>query len=177
MACGIRKGLAGAAKVQPILFHLGSVPIYAYGVFVLVGTLVGLSYCLRNPSHFGLNSSHVWNVGAYGILAGFVGSKISLIIAEWSCNWLDLKNPLGSVSFNSGGAFYGGVIAGVGMIAICAQIWKISTLSLLDLFATGLPLGHAVGRVGCFAAGCCYGKPTSLPWGVVFDKQSANQLS
>jgi phosphatidylglycerol:prolipoprotein diacylglycerol transferase len=76
----------------------------------------------------------------------------------------------------SGGTFFGGVLGAIALTIIYTRIAKIPLLALLDCYSAGLPLGHAIGRLGCFMAGCCYGKPTTLPWGVMFTNPIAPRL-
>ena len=80
-------------------------------------------------------------------------------------------------TFQSGGTFYGGVVGAILTIVLYAHFQKMPLLSVMDTSAAALPLGHAIGRLGCFAAGCCYGKPTAVPWGVTFTNPTAAQIA
>ena len=123
----------------------------------------------------GLNPDQMWNLGALVILAGILGAKVMLIVNDWSYY---SSHPHEIFSLNvlqSGGVFSGGLVA-----AILVAFWYVRKnhlpfLRTCDTFAPGVAIGHAFGRIGCFAAGCCYGKPTSEPWGVIFTNPLAHQ--
>lgn len=154
--------------MHPVLFHVGSFSIYTYGVLVAFGVMLGLWYARRQAPRAGLDPDLVWNLGIYMVLTALVVAKLWLVLLYLPYY---LSNPREIFSIGivqSGGTFYGGVLGGIAMVAIYAWRKRSSVLPLLDTYATGLPLGHAIGRLGCFMAGCCYGKPTNVPWGVTF---------
>jgi phosphatidylglycerol:prolipoprotein diacylglycerol transferase len=154
--------------VFPRLFHIGRFNLPTYGLLVSLGVLVGLVISVRNAKKQGIDPDHAWNLGIYVVLAGIIGAKILYIVNDWS-NYA--AHPGQIFSWNTlqaGGVFSGGLIG-----ALAAAVWyvrkhKMPALATCDAFAPGLALGHAIGRVGCFAAGCCYGKPTTHFWGVTF---------
>jgi len=162
--------------VHPVLFEFGGITIYSYGVLVATGVLLGLWYARRQAPRAGLDPDRVWNLGIYVVLTALVMAKVWLVVIYWRHY---LAHPREIVSFDliqSGGTFFGGVLGAIALIAIYTRVTKTSILALFDCFAGGLPLGHALGRLGCFMAGCCYGKPTSLPWGVTFTNPIAARL-
>jgi phosphatidylglycerol:prolipoprotein diacylglycerol transferase len=163
--------------MHPILFQLGPVTIYTYGVLVAVGVLFGLWYARRQAPRAGLDPDQVWNLGIYMVLAGLVLAKVWLVLSSWDYYFAHPRDIFSIATFQSGGTFYGGLAGSVLMIVIYTHVQKISVLAVLDTFCAALPLGHAIGRLGCFAAGCCFGKPTSLPWGVTFTNPLAQQLA
>jgi phosphatidylglycerol---prolipoprotein diacylglyceryl transferase len=162
--------------VFPQLFHIGRFFLPTYGVLVSVGVLVGLWVSVRNSRKQGINADDAWNFGILVVLCGIVGAKILYIINDWSYY---AAHPGGIFSLNTlqaGGVFSGGLVA-----ALAAAVWYIRRrhmppLATCDAFAPGLAIGHAIGRVGCFAAGCCYGKPTNHFWGVTFTNPVSNAL-
>ena len=110
-----------------------------------------------------MDPDDAWNLGIIAILSGILGAKILMLIVDWRHYQSDLFSAM-----QAGGVFSGGVVA-----AFIAGTWyvrrrRMPWLKTADVFAPGLALGHAFGRLGCFAAGCCYGKETDLPWGVKF---------
>lgn len=163
--------------MHPILFQLGPVTIYTYGVLVAVGVLLGLWYARRQAPRAGLDPDQVWNLGIYMVLAGLILAKVWLVLSSWDYYFAHPRDIFSIATFQSGGTFYGGLAGSVLMIVIYTHVQKISVLAVLDTFCAALPLGHAIGRLGCFAAGCCFGKPTSLPWGVTFTNPLAQQLA
>ena len=152
----------------PRLFQIGHFSLPTYGLLVASGVLIGLLLSVRNSRRLGINAEDTWNLGIVVVLAGILGAKVLLIVNDWS---FYTRNPGEILSVNtlrSGGVFSGGLIA-----ALIAAAWymarhKMPPLRTCDAFAPGLALGHALGRLGCFAAGCCYGKETHAAWGVVF---------
>jgi len=101
------------------------------------------------------------------LLAAIIGSKLLLLWAEPEYR----ANPLHLLSLDflrSGGVFYGGLIGAVLTGYLLVRRYQLPWWKTADAFAPGIALGQAIGRQGCFAAGCCWGKPTHLPWGVRF---------
>ena len=163
--------------MHPVLFRLGPITIYTYGVLVAAGVLLGLWYGRRQASRAGLDPDKVWNLGIYMVLAALVLAKVWLVFSSWDYYVAHPQEIFSIATFQSGGTFYGGVVGAILAIALYTHFQKVSILSVLDTFAAALPLGHAIGRLGCFAAGCCYGKPTSLPWGATFTDRTAELLA
>lgn len=152
----------------PRLFHIGNFSLPTYGLLVSLGVLIGLWISVRNSEKQGINPEHAWNFGILVVLCGIVGAKILYIVNDWSYYTAHPREIFTFATLQAGGVFSGGLIA-----AFVAAAWYIRknhmpALSTCDAFAPGLALGHAIGRLGCFAAGCCYGKPTTHFWGVTF---------
>src|SRR5271157_148548 len=163
--------------MHPILFEFGSFTIYTYGVLVATGVLLGLWYARHQATRAGLSPDKIWNLGIYMILSALVLAKIWLVASDWQYFAAHPREIFGIATYQSGGTFYGGVLGAFLMIALYTYFQKMPILSVLDIFGGALPLGHAIGRLGCFAAGCCYGRPTSAPWGVIFHNQAAGMLA
>jgi phosphatidylglycerol---prolipoprotein diacylglyceryl transferase len=154
--------------VLPRLFHVGNFSLPTYGLLVSLGVLVGLWISVRNSEKSGIDPEHAWNFGIVVVLAGILGAKILYIVNDWSYYTSHPREIFSVGTLQAGGVFSGGLIA-----ALVAAAWYIRknhmpALGTCDAFSPGLALGHAIGRVGCFAAGCCYGKPTTHFWGVTF---------
>jgi phosphatidylglycerol---prolipoprotein diacylglyceryl transferase len=163
--------------VFPELIHIGGFTLPAYGVLVALGVTVGLFVSARMGRQQGLNSERIWDLGVFVVLAAIVGAKVMLIVNDFSW-YSEHPGEIFSLStLQAGGVFYGGLLA-----ALAVSVWYIRRnhmpwLRTADAFAPGLALGHAIGRLGCFAAGCCYGKPTTGWWGVVFTSPVASRVS
>jgi len=154
--------------VFPRLFHIGNFSLPTYGLLVSIGVLTGLWISVRNSEKQGINPEHAWNFGILVVLSGIVGAKILYIVNDWSYYTAHPREIFSFATLQAGGVFSGGLIA-----AFVAAAWYIRknhmpALRTCDAFSPGLALGHAIGRLGCFAAGCCYGKPTTHFWGVTF---------
>lgn len=161
----------------PELFHLGSFWLPTYGFLVAIGVMAGLTVAAKLAQRAGVDSENAWNLGALIVIASIVGAKVMLIINDWG--WYS-SHPGEIFSFSTlqaGGVFYGGLIAAVALSLWYIRRHHLPVLATCDAFAPGIALGHAIGRLGCFAAGCCYGKPTTLPWGIRFTNPLANRIS
>ncbi|MGH9943408.1 MAG: prolipoprotein diacylglyceryl transferase [Pyrinomonadaceae bacterium] len=151
----------------PELFRIGNFPINTYGVLLALAFLAALVVAARLAQRDGLPRERVYDLGLWMLLAAIVGSKVLLLFAEpeyrtepWRLLSLDF--------LRSGGVFYGGFIGAVATGYVLIKRYGLPWWQTADAFAPGIALGQAIGRQGCFAAGCCWGKPTALPWGVKF---------
>ncbi|HEY1464021.1 MAG TPA: prolipoprotein diacylglyceryl transferase [Terriglobales bacterium] len=161
----------------PTLFHFGSFRAPTYGFLVALGVFVGLWLSVKYSERQGINPDHAWNFGITVVLAGILGSKILYILVDWHYY---ASNPREIFSFDTlqaGGVFSGGLLAAFAAAAWYIRRYNLPALRICDAFSPGLAIGHAIGRVGCFAAGCCYGKPTNHFWGVTFSNPLANSIS
>jgi phosphatidylglycerol---prolipoprotein diacylglyceryl transferase len=163
--------------MHPILFQFGSITIYTYGVLVATGVVLGLWYARRQAPRAGLDPEKTWNMGIYAVLMALLLAKIWLVFSSWDSYRAHPRDIFSIATFQSGGTFYGGVLGAILTIVVYSLVQKMPLVSVLDTFSAALPLGHAIGRLGCFAAGCCYGKPTTLPWGVRFTNPAAQQIA
>lgn len=163
--------------MHPVLFQVGSITIYTYGVLAAAGFLVGLWFAYRQAPRAGLDPHGVWNLGVYGILAALLMSKMWLIFSAWDYYIAHPGEIFSMATFQSAGTFYGGILGGILWVVLYTRFRKMPLLAVLDVVAAPVALGHAIGRIGCFVAGCCYGKPTSLPWGVTFTSPVAEKIA
>src|ERR1700740_1925014 len=163
--------------MHPILFHSGSVTIYTYGVLVALGVVLGLAYARRQAPRAGLDPEKVWNMGIYAVLMALLLAKVWLVFSSRDYYMAHPREIVSIATFESGGTFYGGVLGAILTLVLYSIAQKMPLIAVLDTFAAALPLGHAIGRLGCFAAGCCYGKPTTLPWGVRFTNPAAAEIA
>jgi phosphatidylglycerol---prolipoprotein diacylglyceryl transferase len=160
--------------VLPRLFHLGNFSLPTYGLLVSIGVLVGLWISVRNSEKQGIDPDLAWNLGILVVLCGIVGAKVLYIVNDWN-NYAEQPGEIFSfATLQAGGVFSGGLIGAAIAAGWYIRKHHLPALATWDAFAPGLALGHAIGRVGCFAAGCCYGKPTNHFWGVTFTNPLAN---
>jgi len=163
--------------MHPILFQSGSITIYTYGVLVASGVVLGLLYARHHAPRAGLDPEKTWNMGIYAVLIALLLAKLWLVFSDWDYYVAHPRDIFSIATFQSGGTFYGGVIGAILTIVLYSLVQKMPLISVLDTYAAALPLGHAIGRMGCFFAGCCYGKPTTVPWGIEFKNLSAAQIA
>ncbi len=156
----------------PKLFSFGSFYLPTYGVLVALGFLAGLTVTVRLARRNGLNSELITNLAVYVALAGLLGAKLLMI-------WFDWPNvQIFTLGFlQAAGVYQGGLILAVAFAFFYMRRNKLPFLGTSDIFAPGIALGHAIGRLGCFAAGCCWGKETKLPWAVTFHNPDAWALT
>jgi phosphatidylglycerol:prolipoprotein diacylglycerol transferase len=152
--------------MHPVLIRFGPLTIHTYGVLVAAGFLLGLALAVKQAKKEGIPQERIIDIGFYVLVAAIIGSRL-LFVAVNAGHYL--KHPLDIFKIWEGGlVFYGGLI-----LAIPSALWYIRKHNLdawriTDIFAPSLAIGHAVGRIGCFAAGCCYGRLAELPWAVTF---------
>jgi phosphatidylglycerol:prolipoprotein diacylglycerol transferase len=153
--------------MYPEIIHIGSFPINTYGVFLAIAFLCGILVTVKLAERDGLPRQKIYDLSLWMLLAGLVGSKILMLFTEPEYR----ENPLQLISLDflrSGGVWYGGLLGGVLVGYLLMKRYHLPWWKTADAFAPGLAIGNFFGRQGCFAAGCCWGKPTTLPWGVKF---------
>jgi phosphatidylglycerol:prolipoprotein diacylglycerol transferase len=157
--------------MHPILFDFGGVTVYSYGVLLAAAYLLGLQWALRRARTHGLNPQRVMDLGIWIIISALIGAKLLLFVVDFrqfTANPRELFNLA-----RSGGVFYGGLIGGLGVGLWYSRRHAMPVWTTTDVFAPGIALGHVVGRMGCLLAGCCFGRPTSLPWAITFHDPAA----
>jgi phosphatidylglycerol:prolipoprotein diacylglycerol transferase len=159
--------------MHPVLFELGGFPVYTYGVLLAAAYLLGLQFALVRARARGLDANRVMDLGIWVIVSALVGAKLLLVAVEWrrfSAGPGELLNVL-----RSGGVFYGGLIAAVVVSLLYLRRHRMPMWTVTDVFAPAIALGHVIGRMGCFFAGCCFGRRTTVPWAVTFHSDFAAQ--
>jgi len=159
----------------PEVFHIGGFFLPTYGLLVAIAFLTALWITSRLAIQSGLDQESVLNLGIYCALAGIVGAKVLMIVLDPAIrdNWREIFSLS---TLQAAGIFYGGFVAALAMAIFYVRRRYLPLLKTMDAFAPGLAVGHAIGRLGCFSAGCCWGLPTRLPWAVTFTNPRANQL-
>lgn len=156
--------------MHPVLFKIGSFEMASYGLMTALGYAAAAWYLVRKLKEIQLDKDTFWNLIFIAFVGALAGSKLLYIIVSWPLLGDTLAQKLTNIvqNFRYGFVFFGGMIASVGALVWYIRKKKLPLLSTADFLIVGLPLGHALGRIGCFLAGCCYGRPTSSPLGVVF---------
>lgn len=165
--------------MHPALIALGPVRISTYGFLVALGYLTGILWLkarmLPSAGHaglVGLTEDKFWTL-IYGLFAGAIlGGKLLFMALEWRAYASGELRVF--ADFRYGFVFFGGLLGSMAVGAVLVRRLKLPYLATADYFGVALPIGHAIGRLGCLAAGCCYGRPTSLPWGVVLGGDPAS---
>ncbi len=155
--------------MYPELFHIGSFPINTYGVFLALAFLCAILITVKLAERDGLPKEKIYDLCLWMLLASLIGSKVLMLFTE--PEYRDHPLQLLSLDFlRSGGVFYGGLIGAVLCGYFLMKRYKLPWWKTADACAPGIAIGNFFGRQGCFAAGCCWGKPTNLPWGVKFSE-------
>jgi phosphatidylglycerol:prolipoprotein diacylglycerol transferase len=159
--------------MYPKLISIGSFYLPTYGVLVALGFLAGLAISIRLGRRLGLNAEKVTNLAVYCALGGIVGAKLFMFLFDLG-NYVRHPEQIFTIeTLQAAGVFHGGFIVALIVALIYMRREKLPALATMDAFAPGIAIGQAIGRLGCFAAGCCWGRECSLPWGVRFRSDAA----
>ena len=145
--------------------------VNTYGLLLAIAFLVGLYVMARQATSDGLDKNRVYDLGLWVLAASLIGSKLLMVMTEWDAYQGDWRQLLSLDFLRSGGVFYGGFIGAVIASVIVMRIYKLPWWRTADAFAPGIAIGQAIGRLGCFSAGCCWGKPTTGFCGVHFTEK------
>ena len=147
---------------------IGGLTIHGYGVMIAVGILTAVWLAEKQTAKYGLDSTKVDGLAITAVVVGYIFSKLTYIltvIPEF------IKDPL-SVLGSSGWVVYGGILGGLLGAYLYCKKQKMDFFAYFNVIMPCVPLAQAFGRIGCFFAGCCYGKPTNGAWGITFPQGS-----
>ncbi len=151
--------------MHPILLKIGPLEIYTYGAFLAVAFVVGMFLAMRAAERDGVNPQFIADLGIVIIIFSIVGARLFYIL------FCDLRHTIQNPSEllrlrQTGLVFYGGLIVAVSAGIIYTRMKRISVPLVMDIAAPSIAAGQAIGRIGCLMSGCCFGKPTGVPWAV-----------
>ncbi len=150
--------------MNPVCFTLFGRPIYWYGILAAAAFIAGVTHLNLLAKKEGRPAGFGSEIGFWLMLAGIAGARVAYVLANLR---LYTTHPLDVVRVDQGGlVFYGGLIGAALALLVIARVRREPFLKLTDFTLTALPLSHAIGRVGCFLNGCCYGRPWDGPWSV-----------
>jgi phosphatidylglycerol:prolipoprotein diacylglycerol transferase len=154
--------------MYPKILDVGPLTIHTYGLLLALAFIAGIWLASRNAAKSGLNPDSIWNLGLIIIFSALVGAKLLLFISDSSYYMENPREIFSLATLRSSGVYYGGLL-----LALVASAWymhraKLPSWKVADITAPGIALGQSIGRLGCLSAGCCFGKPTSMPWGITF---------
>ncbi|MBL8150087.1 MAG: prolipoprotein diacylglyceryl transferase [Blastocatellia bacterium] len=158
----------------PELFRIPIIDftVSTYGLMLAISFISGLALAARLAASEGHEKAKIYDIGLYMLIAVIVGSKLLMVVTEWDSFVADPKRFISLEFFRSAGVYYGGFLAAFTLSFYLAAIYKIDWWSLADFCAPGVAIGQFFGRLGCFAAGCCWGKPTNSWIGVEFTNRA-----
>jgi phosphatidylglycerol---prolipoprotein diacylglyceryl transferase len=164
-ACSKAKMCGAVIPMHPILLELGPFTLYSYGLMVALGCLLGSVWIAKRAQQRGEDVDTYLQALVWIIVLGFIGARLLYVIYFPQFYF---THPA-SIIFDRGGlVWYGGLVTAVITALFYARVKKLSILRFADIVALPAALGLAIGRVGCFLAGCCYGKESHSPWAVQF---------
>ncbi|MGP0564586.1 MULTISPECIES: prolipoprotein diacylglyceryl transferase [unclassified Nitrospina] len=152
--------------MHPILLEFGIVKIFTYGLLVATGFFVGIVLAARQGQKEGLDSGRILDLCFYLLIASILGGRLLYVIVEYR---YFASNPLEMLKFWKGGlVYYGGLMAAVATAWYFMRKFDLPFWKTADVLAPSIAIGQAIGRWGCFFAGCCYGVRTDAPWAITF---------
>ncbi len=154
--------------------HLGPFSLHMYGVLLVAALLAALWLAGRLAKKNGIEPQKVQDLGIASIIAGLVGAKLLLIVIDFDQYRASPRALLDVLQ--SGGVFYGGLLGGIPVAWWYIRKHALPLFSTLDVLAPSVALGQFIGRLACFAAGCCYGTSSTMPWSVIFRNEDAHAL-
>ncbi len=156
--------------MHPLLFRIGPLPIYSYGTMLALAFLVGIFLARRRAGKMGVEPDLITDLSIYIMIGTLLGARLFYVLTDWSSF---RYNILDAFKIWEGGlVFQGGLFGGVLLSFWYLKTRKVSPWRVADVIIPSVALGHALGRIGCFLNGCCFGSETSLPWGVTFPPES-----
>jgi phosphatidylglycerol:prolipoprotein diacylglycerol transferase len=159
--------------MHPHLIEIGGFYLPTYGVLVATAFLVGVWLAGRLARNSGLEREAVMNLGIYTALAGVVGAKLLMVALDFELYRRDPGELFSLATLQAAGIFYGGLIAALLVGSIYIRRRKLPLWRTLDVFAPAIAIGHGIGRLGCLAAGCCWGIACGRPWAITFTAAEA----
>ena len=160
----------------PYLFTIFGVHFPTYGLLVAIAFLVALALTAKLARSNNLDSETVLNLGIFCAMAGIAGAKLLMIIVDLPEYLRDPRMLFSLSTLQAAGIFYGGLLMALIVAWFYMRRKHLPMLATADVLAPGIALGHSIGRLGCFAAGCCWGAQCNLPWAVTFTKPEAHDL-
>ena len=152
--------------MRSILFQLGPITIFSYGTILALSFVVCISLMISQRNRIGMSSQQIYDMTVWTIVGGLLGARLTYVILHWD---EFSKNLTEIIMIHRGGlAFFGSYIGGAAALTLFLKKHRLPFLKFADFFSPFVALGHAVGRIGCFMNGCCYGRPTECFFGVTF---------
>ncbi len=159
----------------PILVKIGPITIHTYGLMMALGVAFAFWFVYVQAKKQGLPASRLIDMAFYTVIISLIGAKLILFIGHFSY-YTKYPSELFSLA-RSGGVFQGGLAFGILFALLYFRKYRIPTWKVGDLAGPALALGHGFGRIGCFAAGCCFGREGTVPWGIEFHSNYAHDLT
>ncbi len=162
----------------PKLLEIGPLTLHTYGALLATGILSAIFLFARLGARDGIPRQRSWDLGFIIILTAIIGAKLLMILTDWETYLVQDPSRLFTLGFwQAGGVYYGGLLGAMaGSYLYVRRQPSMNFPTVADAAAPAIALGQTVGRLGCFAAGCDYGQPCSLPWAVTFTSEYAHRM-
>jgi phosphatidylglycerol:prolipoprotein diacylglycerol transferase len=144
---------------------------------VAIGFLLALWVTIRLAKKANLPAEPVTNLAIYCALAGLVGAKLFMVLFDFKSYWNDPASLFSLNTLQAAGVYQGGFLVALLTAILYIRRYHLPGLATCDVFSPGIALGQAIGRLGCFSAGCCWGVEAHLPWAVTFKNPEAYRLT
>lgn len=157
----------------PVLFKIGRFELHSYGVMLATAFAISVFIAVKRGKRVGFTFSQIYDISIVVIFSSLIGSRLAYVVLhldEFRGRMWDVINPIqssGQIGI-SGMVQLGGVVFAIAAVIIYVKLKNISLGKIADILAPSLAIGIAIGRIGCFLNGCCFGKPCDLPWAVKF---------
>lgn len=152
--------------MYPVLYQLGPIKLYTYGLMMALGFLSAIHWATKRAPKYGVRPEFISDLSIWIIVGGIVGGRVGFLAIEESIS--DVFSFRFFEIWKGGMVFYTGLIGALLAIVYFCRRHRQNFFTVADICAPALALGHFFGRLGCIAAGCCYGKQCELPWAFTF---------
>jgi phosphatidylglycerol---prolipoprotein diacylglyceryl transferase len=161
----------------PKLIEIGDFYLPTYGVMVALAFLIAIWLTGKLAARVGLDSEKITNLAIYCAIAGMAGAKLLMFVFDWRTYLANPREIFTLSTLQAAGVYQGGLLVALLFAFLYMKRQGLPRLLTADVFAPGLAIGHAVGRFGCLAAGCCWGAVCHRPWAITFSSQDAHELT
>lgn len=155
------------------MFRFGWFSLPTYGVLIAIAFVTALWIAARLGARERLDKERVVNLGIYCALMGLLGAKVLMILFDWRHYLAEPGDIFSLNTLQAAGVFQGGLVLAVVFAYLYTRHFRMPWLTTADVFAPGIAIGHAIGRLGCLAAGCCWGVVCDKPWAITFRNPNA----
>lgn len=163
--------------MHPYLFRFGSFAVPTYGILVAIGMAVAIWITTRLARRDGLKPELVANLAIYCAFAGIIGAKLFMFLFDWRLYADNPSEIFSRATLQAAGVFQGGLFLALIVAYVYMRTMGLPWLRTADVFAPSIAIGHAIGRIGCLMAGCCFGRECTLPWAITYHNPEARAVS
>jgi phosphatidylglycerol---prolipoprotein diacylglyceryl transferase len=161
--------------MYPILISIFGFKIHTYGVMMAIGFILSINLSISYGKKKGIEPEKILDLGLLTLLSVIIGGRLFLFIINIK-EYLSNPSELFTLIFRLGGVYYGGLIVALIVDLIYLKRKNLNVWFVADILAPYIALGHSIGRIGCFSSGCCFGKPTNVPWAVTFTNEYSHEM-